>query len=265
MCGQIQPRYTDKRKCSLELTRNSKLKTHRTVYFLIITNIFTLITLIVVSLHYDQPIKLLNRLFQSSINSNYRYTENPNYEVRRNLFKVYKPEKINIVMLGDSITYQVDWNELLSKTDIANRGIDFDVTEGLLNRLSGIYELNPDICFIMVGINDIIKDIPLETIFLNYTKIINGIHANNIIPIVQSTLYVSTKKNNWKKLNKKVDDLNALLHNFTIVNGVRFVDTNKGLSENGALNPSYTYDGVHLLGNGYEKWKGLISKELSIN
>ncbi|MCP3850959.1 MAG: lipolytic protein [Gammaproteobacteria bacterium] len=168
-------------------------------------------------------------------------------------------------MLGDSITYGADWNELLSRSDIANRGIGSDVTEGLLNRLADVYKLNPDTCFIMGGINDISKGIPVETIFLNYTKIVNDLQANNIIPIIQSTLYVSTKRRNWKEWNKEVNELNDLLHNYSKTNGVHFIDINKELEVNGALNSSYTYDGVHLLGNGYKKWRELISKELNRN
>jgi lysophospholipase L1-like esterase len=60
----------------------------------------------------------------------------------------------------------------------------------------------------------------------------------------------------------RVDELNALLKEYANANGISFVDINKELSLNGALNPSHTYDGVHLLGSGYQKWKVMILKEL---
>ena len=71
--------------------------------------------------------------------------------VIRNLFKIYNPVKINIVMLGNSITWGVNWNELLSRTDVANRGIPCEKTEDFLYRLDDIYKLKPKICFIMGG------------------------------------------------------------------------------------------------------------------
>lgn len=238
----------------------------RTAYVLIITNIITGIALLIVAFHYDLPKKLFYRIgISSSItyDSHYKYTDNPNYEVRRSLFKVYKPTKIKIVMLGNSITYQAEWNELLSRNDIANRGIGNDIFEGLLNRLSDIYELNPEMCFIMCGINDIRKGIPVKKIFSNYTKIVRALEDHNIRPIIQSALYVSTQQHNWKEVNKRVDALNALLKEYADANSVSFVDVNSALSENGALKSSYTYDGLHLLGNGYDKWKLMISKELN--
>lgn len=238
----------------------------RTTSFLIITNIITLIALLVVSFHYGLPKKALNRLGGSlpiGNSSNYSYTDNIRYKVQRSLYKVYKPQNIKIVMLGNSITYSADWNELLSRNDIANRGIGSDITEGFLNRLPDIYELNPDICFIMGGINDLIKGIPIEDIYSNYTQIICRLKDNHITPIIQSTLYTSTKLHNWKNINRQVDELNTLLKKYAKANSVLYVDINKELSINGALNPSYTYDGIHLLGNGYDKWRKQISKVLS--
>ena len=108
------------------------------------------------SFHFDVPTKVLNKLgitITSSVNKHYEYTDNFEYNVRRSLFEVYQPKDIRIVMLGDSITDKVDWNELLSRTDVVNRGIGSDITEGFINRLSDIYVLNPETCFIMGGIN----------------------------------------------------------------------------------------------------------------
>lgn len=241
------------------------MKTKRTVYLLIVTNLFTLLALFVILFHYQVPIKILNRLgmsYQTSAVSDYRYTKDLNYEVRRSLFKVYKPQRIKIVMLGNSITYGADWNELLTRTDVANRGIGGDVTEGFINRLSDIYTLNPEICFIMGGINDIVKGIPVNDIYSNFIKIIEGLQSKKITPIIQSTLYVSNKLYDWKEINTKVDELNNLLTEYAEAKDVTVIDINKELTTNGALNAAYTYDGLHLLGNGYEKWRNLILPKL---
>ena len=44
--------------------------------------------------------------------------------------------------LGNSITSQVDWGELLGVNSIANRGVGDDVTEGYLNRLNNFYVIS---------------------------------------------------------------------------------------------------------------------------
>jgi lysophospholipase L1-like esterase len=99
-------------------------------------------------------------------------------------------------MLGDSITEGVAWNELLGISGIANRGIGGDTTEGIIGRLPNIYELNPEMCFIMAGINDIRKNIPVEIIIKNTDQIIGDLENHGIEVIIQSTLYVSDMSGN---------------------------------------------------------------------
>lgn len=265
MCALIDEMTLEERQRTEEIIKKRMIKTKHAILLLITTNVITLIVLLIISFHYNVPTNLLNELGLSAPSystSNYRYTNNKSYGIRRSLFRVYTPQKIKIVMLGDSITYEADWNELLSRTDVANRGVSGDITEGFINRLSDIYELTPEICMIMGGFNDIVRGIPVSDIFASITKIIEGLQANNITPIIQSTLFVSAKRQDWKELNERVSELNRMLKDYGKANDIVFIDVNKELSKNGALEPSYTYDGVHLLGNGYRKWKDLILSEL---
>jgi lysophospholipase L1-like esterase len=239
---------------SKHLTETRMKKTKFSIILLVSSNIITLCLLLFISFHFDVPTKVLNKL-------GITITE---YNVRRSLFEVYQPKDIRIVMLGDSITYKVDWNELLSRTDVANRGIENDNTKGFINRLSDIYVLNPETCFIMGGINDFIRGVSANKVFINYTKILKDLQNNGITPIIQSTLYVSETISNWSIINKKVDELNKMLREYANKEDVIFIDVNKELSTGGALDSIYTYDGVHLLGSGYVKWRDLILSTLTI-
>ena len=240
---------------SKHLTETRMKKTKFSIILLVSSNIITLCLLLFISFHFDVPTKVLNKL-------GITITE---YNVRRSLFEVYQPKDIRIVMLGDSITYKVDWNELLSRTDVANRGIGNDNTKGFINRLSDIYVLNPETCFIMGGINDFIRGVSANKVFINYTKILKDLQNNGITPIIQSTLYVSETISNWSIINKKVDELNKMLREYANKEDVIFIDVNKELSTGGALDSIYTYDGVHLLGSGYVKWRDLILSTLTIS
>ena len=239
---------------SKHLTETRMKKTKFSIILLVSSNIITLCLLLFISFHFDVPTKVLNKL-------GITITE---YNVRRSLFEVYQPKDIRIVMLGDSITYKVDWNELLSRTDVANRGIGNDNTKGFINRLSDIYVLNPETCFIMGGINDFIRGVSANKVFINYTKILKDLQNNGITPIIQSTLYVSETISNWSIINKKVDELNKMLREYANKEDVIFIDVNKELSTGGALDSIYTYDGVHLLGSGYVKWRDLTLSTLTI-
>ena len=241
-------------------------KTKLTITLLVLSNIITLCFLLVISIHFDVPTKILNKLLRTSNNtSTSTFTPNNIYKARRNLFEVYKPKNVRIVMLGDSITYGVDWNELLSRTDVANRGIGYDTTEGFINRLSDIYALNPEICLLMGGINDFFRGISVNKVFINYTEILKELKSQGITPIIQSTLYVSKTIPNWSNTNKKVDELNRMLRQYADKEGTIFIDVNNELSSGKALDSIYTYDGIHLLGSGYVKWRDLILSTLTIN
>jgi lysophospholipase L1-like esterase len=243
---------------SKQQTANSKQQTANSKQWyalLITTNIISIVLLVIVLFHYDVPRKIILKFSQ-----NYHdfYTH---YEIRNRLFSVYKGKHYSIVMLGDSITEGAAWNELLGIADIANRGIGGDTTEGILKRLPDIYGLNPEMCFIMIGINDIGKGISVETITQNIEKIITGLESNGIKVIVQSTLFVAKNGNftlNWDKMNKKVEQLNMWLEKYCDNKKIVFVDINKTLVIGNTLNTEYTYDGTHLLGNGYKKWAELI-------
>lgn len=233
----------------------------KTTLILIITNAVTLSALLAVAFHYDIPRKLLHRSGVLKAD-NARYVFGQMYDVRRGLFEVYEPAEAAVVMLGDSITYQADWNELLSRSDIVNRGIAADTTAGFSHRLPDVYTLHPEVCFIMGGINDITKGIPVETIFANYVAIIEGLREHRITPVIQSTLYVSDRKEAWRQINRHVNALNAQLETYAERNGIRYVDVNRALSADGRLDETYTFDGVHLRGSGYAKWRELLRDTL---
>jgi lysophospholipase L1-like esterase len=180
-------------------------------------------------------------------------------------FGTNQPKNIRIVMLGDSITAFGNWIELLSRYDVANRGVGGDTTGGIINRLSDIYELSPELCFIMVGINDFEIGFSVSKTFMNYTEILKKLKNKGITPIIQSTLYVSETSPNWSLINNKVDDLNKMLKEYALKEGMMFLDVNSELSRGGALDSIYTYDGVHLSCNGYIKWRDLILSTLIKN
>ena len=86
--------------------------------------------------------------------------------------------------------------------------------------------------------------------------------AHNIIPVIQSVLYVS-QKSERKKFNSKARKLNALLRSYANENKIEFVGINEVLSVDGTLIDELTYDGTHLVGQGYIKWRDKILPVIS--
>jgi GDSL-like Lipase/Acylhydrolase family len=71
---------------------------------------------------------------------------------------------IDVVMLGDSITAQGEWAKLFPEEKILNLGLSGDTSAGLLNRLDDVVGRKPRVVFLMIGINDFLRDIPLELV-----------------------------------------------------------------------------------------------------
>src|SRR5690606_26918692 len=65
--------------------------------------------------------------------------------------------------------------KVLNDSTVVNRGIGGDITFGVLKRLGDITDRQPSKVFILLGINDIGKDIPIAVIADNYLKIVREI------------------------------------------------------------------------------------------
>ena len=101
----------------------------------------------------------------------------------------------------------------------------------------------------MGGINDIARGIEVNVIYTNYINIIKELQNNSIQPIIQSTLFTTSK------YSKKVATLNKKLKDYANTENIKFIDLNEELSKNGYLLKKYSIDGVHLNANGYNIWK----------
>ncbi len=169
------------------------------------------------------------------------------------------PQNIRIVMIGDSITAWGDWQTLLNRKDIANQGKAGDTSSDVLERMEAIYRLKPQAAFVMIGINDILKDRAVESIFANVQKIIAGLRTHHIRPVIQSTLFLAGPDHR----NRHVNSLNQKLKSFAAERKILFLDLNPVLAPNSQLLDSFSNDGLHLSEAGYQAWKNEIVRFIS--
>src|ERR1700744_3695447 len=187
--------------------------------------------------------------------------------------EVFKKEPIvtgKIMFLGNSITEMGNWKKVLNDTTVINRGIGGDITYGVLKRLKDITDRQPSKLFILLGINDIGKDIPDAVIADNYLKIVNEVHSKcpETKIYVQSILPVNStlphfpqhydKEEHVLAVNKLLQ-ANAQKGNYTFVDIFHlFLDANQ------RLDSRYTYEGLHLkppayiIGVDYLKKQGYL-------
>jgi len=185
--------------------------------------------------------------------------------LRNSLFKeLHTTDKV--IFVGNSITENGNWNELLQSDEIVNRGIAGDFSSGILKRIDQYINDRPRCIILMDGINDIMLEIPLDTIQGRYARIISKIQQAHIPVIVQSTLYVdkNTDVHNYTtSINHNVDALNKFLSEYCKARNIQFIDVNAVLQSNGCLASNYTDDGVHINGDAYEKWAKLLKPHLN--
>lgn len=167
-----------------------------------------------------------------------------------------------IVFLGNSITEMGDWKRLTGDSTVVNRGIGGDITFGMLNRLSLVTGLKPSKIFLLIGINDIGKDIPPPVIAHNIGRIIDRIRSESpgTIIILQTLLPVNPTVNQFPQhydKNDKVLAVNKLLRALAKEKQVPLADLHPLFSnKQGLLRQELTGDGLHLdpNGNGYRIW-----------
>lgn len=225
---------------------------------LIVLNLILLISIIALCVKENYFVRIINKInTQSKTYDKFDSTFEYKHEI--DLYKIYK-KKGSVVMLGNSITYRVNWNELLNRNDIINRGIGKDITKGFYNRLDYVINVDPQLCFIMGGINDILKNIPQKEIVDNLHKIIKALKNKSIKPFIFSVLYVSDIYPRHKTINKTIKHLNNKLMIICKTENIEFIDLNTSLSEKSKLKKQYSsIDGLHLNSEGYEAWEKVIS------
>ncbi len=184
------------------------------------------------------------------------------YQSRLNNFDAIPTSSRDIMLLGDSLTDDGLWSELLRHPHVINRGISGDTTEGLLFRLDRVINCQPQKIFLMIGINDLWqKRLSLEAIINNYTLILKSVKEKNLLTkvYVQSILYVNNKMYSINIDNASIEYVNKNLAEIACKFGYTYIDIASIMGdENKQLSPQYTYDGVHLNGNGYIIWSNVI-------
>jgi len=223
---------------------------------LILINVILFVGLISLSMQKNDPASKIIKLKSQDVVDT-TYLDNWRYKTEIDLYKYYQKDG-KIVMLGNSITYLVDWNELLNREDVINRGIGSDITEGFLARIEYVFNVKPTLCFIMGGVNDIAKGIRPEKITLNLGEIARRLNEKDIKPIIFSILYAGANYPNYIDFNKSVKHTNMMIKEMCIEKEIKFFDLNVSLSDNEVLQAKYTFDGLHLTGLGYDKWREIM-------
>lgn len=176
-----------------------------------------------------------------------------------NQVSVLKPD---IIFIGDSIVEYYPMQELfgIEKT-IVNRGIRGYQTRLLLENLDAhLYGDAVDQIVLLIGTNDIGKDVPMNEALDNLERVIQSIARDyplteikllSILPVNEGEKYKQTV---YIRTNEKIREWNQAYEALTSAYmQVDFVPVYDSLTDSeGQLQSVYTTDGLHLSVTGYQ-------------
>ena len=188
------------------------------------------------------------------------------YAARLSKFRAEAASTGKVLFLGNSITEEGSWRKLLKDSSVVNRGISGDNTFGVRARLDEVVRFKPSKLFLMIGVNDLSKNISNEGIIENIFSIVNQIrsasaktkvYVQSILPVNPSVKGFKpqfSKQENILEINKQLAKYQEALH-------YTFVDLHSQfLDQKNLLDPQFTSDGLHLNLSGYQHWVSYLKK-----
>jgi len=171
-----------------------------------------------------------------------------------------------VVVVGDSLTERAEWWELLDRP-VANRGIAGDTVARVRARLDDVVALDPDMVFLLVGVNDLLAGVTPEALATGHAALVAELRRR--LPrariVVESLLPIRGTRvaRDAALTSATVRRANQLLRRAVAGAGADWLDVHAGLADaTGELDARYTIDGLHLSPAGYRVWADLLRAHL---
>jgi len=185
------------------------------------------------------------------------------YKAQVEAFKAAPHTKKDVVFLGNSITAGTDWSKLLDLPQARNRGISGDISFGVLERLEEVIKGKPAKVFLLIGINDISRNIPDSLVIGNIRKIVDRIQKGS----KRTKIYVYTLLPVNSSFGKFKNHYNKDEHILWVNDQIRKLASKQVtvidiypdfLDAEHRLRAELTKDGLHPNAAGYEIFKAKL-------
>jgi lysophospholipase L1-like esterase len=171
----------------------------------------------------------------------------------------------DFVFLGNSITMRCDWAKLFNEPRAKNRGISGDLSFGVLERMDEIITGHPKKIFILIGINDMSRNVPDSLIIRNHKRMIAKIREGSPDTKIYFCTLLPVNASFGKFPNHYGKDQHVLAINEAIksykAKNVNIIDLYPNfLDSENHLKAEYTEDGLHPNDAGYQVWVKVFQK-----
>lgn len=184
-----------------------------------------------------------------------------------------RPQRLSI-LAGDSLTLWFPVELLPEDRNWLNQAISGETSEGLFKRLTLFDSTQPEVIFVMIGINDLLRGISDQVILDNHRRIMSYLrktHPKAQI-VVQSILPHGAEDATWEgreKLltipNSRIRQLNQQLQITAAKVGVKYLDLYPLFAnQQGNIRSEFTTDGLHLNPTGYLVWRTALQMYMNM-
>ncbi len=185
----------------------------------------------------------------------------------------YKNDE-NVIFFGDSLVAKYDLDKYFRRHNVVNKGISGNRTEDLIDRIDkDVFEYNPSKVFILIGINDLAKNVEDDDILLNIATIISDIKMNrsraeiyveSLYPVNYDVIHNIKLEYAYSLNSKRVQEFNVKLKELCELNEVEYINVFDSLKDReNKLKKMYTYDGLHLNRLGYLKVTSILKNYIN--
>jgi lysophospholipase L1-like esterase len=176
---------------------------------------------------------------------------------KNDFFRNHPIQPGDIVFLGDSITDGARWDEMYPGLPVKNRGINADLTTGVLARLDDVTGGQPAAIFILIGTNDLpwFEYRRTADILKTYHSILQGIKDRS----PKTKVYIQSVLPRDRMYAGRVLEFNRGLVKLAAEFGFLYIDLYSQFTDSrGSLKNDLTNDHLHLLAGGYQLWATIL-------
>lgn len=179
------------------------------------------------------------------------------WRTREAVYEMLPGKQNSIVFMGNSLIDFCEWDELFNKP-IINRGLAGETLDGVLKRVDQVTKFKPSKIFLLVCTNDMSgKFSNLDTIYTKYKQLVSRIKSSD--PDCKIHIISELPRSDFAPASRMVKSLNKKLLHLSEEEHMAYINVYNDLATNdGRLNRRYTYDGLHMNGQGYLVMKKAI-------
>ncbi|MBK9174899.1 MAG: hypothetical protein IPM46_00895 [Flavobacteriales bacterium] len=166
-------------------------------------------------------------------------------EARAELLDQLPIDTGDVVLLGDSHFENLPIGELFPSARIRNRGMSGQTTAGALARCGPLLRSRPTRVIILLGANDVVRGTGLNSQMRSMSALIDSLAGHEI-----ATALVSVPPNTDPRVQARIEERNQAVRQLAQERGLPFIELDAMLKRDGVLDPSLTFDGLHLNARG---------------